>query len=141
MTTQDWVLRHVALAPVRHGFFTRLGGVSKGPYASLNCSMRSGDRPEALAENRARVAGEMGVAPTHLLGVTQVHGDGVAVVTDPWDRGPEADALVSTRPDIAIGVITADCAPVLFMAEGGAVVGAAHAGWRGAAGGVLEATL
>jgi len=139
--TQEWVLRHPSLARVRHGFFTRLGGVSEGPYASLNCSMRSGDVPEALAENRARVAREMGVAATHLMGVTQVHGDGVAVVADIWDRGPEADAMVTTRTDVALGVITADCGPVLFMAEGGAVVGAAHAGWRGAVGGVIEATL
>jgi len=139
--TQDWVLRHPALAGVRHGFFTRNGGVSEGAYASLNCSVRSGDAPAALAENRARVAREMGVAATHLLGVTQVHGDVVATVTDVWDRGPEADAMVTARPDVALGVITADCGPVLFAAEGWAVVGAAHAGWRGAAGGVIESTL
>ncbi|WP_342630180.1 peptidoglycan editing factor PgeF [Nguyenibacter vanlangensis] len=137
------VLRHALLGDVPHGFFTRLGGVSQGPYESLNCSTRSGDTPQALAENRRRIATVMGVRPEYLLGVTQVHGDGVAVVTSPWEAGaaPQADALVTDRPGVALGVITADCGPVLFAAEDGGVVGAAHAGWRGAVGGVLEATL
>ncbi|GAA4475941.1 peptidoglycan editing factor PgeF [Gluconacetobacter asukensis] len=143
MIPSDAILHHDLLGGVPHGFFTRLGGVSEGPYASLNCSTRSGDDPAALAENRRRVALAMGVAPEHLLGVTQVHGDGVATVTVPWPvgQGPAADAMVTDRPGLALGVITADCGPVLFASADGRVVGAAHAGWRGAVGGVLEATL
>ncbi|MBB2164946.1 peptidoglycan editing factor PgeF [Gluconacetobacter sp. 1b LMG 1731] len=137
------ILRHGLLDGVPHGFFTRQGGVSQGPYASLNCSTRSGDDPAALAENRRRVARAIGVAPAHLLGVTQVHGDGVVTVTAPWPvgQGAAADAMVTDRPGLALGVITADCGPVLFASADGRVVGAAHAGWRGAVGGVLEATL
>ncbi|GBQ32529.1 peptidoglycan editing factor PgeF [Gluconacetobacter sacchari] len=139
----DAILRHALLGDVPHGFFTRIGGVSQGPYASLNCSTRSGDDPAALAENRRRVARAVGMEPAHLLGVTQVHGDGVATVTAPWPvgQGPAADAMVTAVPGLALGVITADCGPVLFASADGAVVGAAHAGWRGAVGGVLEATL
>ena len=130
------------LGQARHGFFTREGGVSTGPYTSLNCSMRSGDTPENLAENRRRVALHLGVEPTHLLGATQVHGRVVLTATHPWapGTGAQADALVTNRPDLAITVITADCAPVLFSTADGSIVGAAHAGWRGALSGVLEAT-
>lgn len=132
-----------ACLPERHGFFTRRGGVSTGPYASLNCSLNGGDAPEAVAENRARVARCLGVAPGHLLGLTQVHGTAVVTAAAPWrpGAGPHADALVTSRPDLALGVITADCAPVLFADTASGVVGAAHAGWRGALAGVLEATL
>lgn len=131
------------LGQARHGFFTREGGVSTGPYASLNCSMRSGDTPENLMENRRRVAGHFGVAPDSLLGVTQVHGREVVNAQAAWlpGSGAQADALVTNQPDLAISVITADCAPVLFSTTDGAIVGAAHAGWRGALAGVLEATL
>jgi YfiH family protein len=124
----------------KHGFFTRNGGVSEGLYASLNCSF-SADNPDHVRENRARVAAAMGVALGHLLGVKQVHGDGVVTAREPWAEGagPAADALVTAVPGLALGVITADCAPVLFRADG--VVGAAHAGWRGALAGVLEATV
>jgi polyphenol oxidase len=124
----------------KHGFFTRNGGVSEGLYASLNCSFSSDDKA-LVRENRARVAAAMGVEPAHLLGLKQVHGDGVVTVREPWveGAGPAADALVTDRLGLALGVITADCAPVLFRAEG--VVGAAHAGWRGALAGVLEATM
>ncbi|PYD64410.1 hypothetical protein CFR72_02725 [Gluconacetobacter entanii] len=137
------VVRAGLLDHVPHGFFTRLGGVSTGPYASLNCSMRSGDDPAALRENRARVARTVGVAAENLLGVTQVHGNDVVSVTAPWEegQGARADAMVCARPGLALGVITADCAPVLFADARGHVVGAAHAGWRGAAAGVLEATV
>ena len=122
-----------------HGFFTREGGVSTGPFASLNCSLSSTDDPAAIAENRRRVAQTVGV-PT-LLGLTQVHGAAVAVVDEPWapGAGPRADAMVTRRPGIGLGIITADCVPVLFAAPG--VVGAAHAGWRGALAGVLEAVI
>ncbi len=131
------------LERARHGFFTREGGVSTGPYASLNCSTRSGDTAENLAQNRARVASHMGVQADCLLGVTQVHGPTVITATSPWPAGSgaAADALVTSNPDLAIGVITADCAPVLFSTAQGTIVGAAHAGWRGALSGVLEATI
>jgi YfiH family protein len=133
-------LRSPAL-DARHGFFTRRGGVSEGPYASLNCSLSGGDAPDRVARNRALVAGALGVGAGRLVGVTQVHGAAVATVDTPWEAGagPRADAMVTARPGVALGIITADCAPVLF--RGDAVAGAAHAGWRGAASGVLEATI
>ena len=128
---------------VAHGFFTRRGGVSEGPFASLNCSLSGADDRDAVMENRARVARAIGARPERLMGATQVHGAAVAVVTEPWahGEGPRADALVSARPGLALGIVTADCAPVLFHDRARGVIGAAHAGWRGAAGGVLEATL
>jgi YfiH family protein len=128
------------LLAAKHRFFGRNGGVSTGLYASLNCSFTSDD-PANVRENRARVAREMGVARENLLGCKQVHGIDVAIVREPWAEGdgPAADALVSIVPGLALGVITADCAPVLFYGDG--VCGAAHAGWRGAVAGVLEATL
>ncbi len=127
----------------RHGFFTRKGGVSTGPYAALNCSLSGLDVRSHVMENRARAARALDAAPERLVGVTQIHGADVVVVDTPWlaGEGPQADALVTSRPGIALGVITADCAPVLFADETAGVVGAAHAGWRGAAAGVLEATL
>jgi polyphenol oxidase len=129
--------------PVRHGFFTRRGGVSSGPYASLNCSLSGADAREAVLENRARAARAMGADPDRLLGLMQVHGPEVVCVTEPWaaGSGPRADAMVTDRSGIALGIVTADCAPVLFADAGAGVVGAAHAGWRGAVAGVLEATL
>ncbi|AZV39441.1 peptidoglycan editing factor PgeF [Komagataeibacter xylinus] len=141
--TDAQVVQAPALAGMRHGFFTRLGGVSTGPYATLNCSTRSGDDPRALRENRRRVARYVGVAPDCLLGLTQVHGDHVLTATSPWPAGagPEGDALVTATPGLALGVITADCAPILFSNAQGTVVGAAHAGWRGACGGIIEATV
>jgi YfiH family protein len=129
--------------PARHGFFTRRGGVSTGPYASLNCSVSSADDPENVRRNRALVAEAMDVAPGHLVGVSQVHGRDVVRVQTPWvaGQGPKADAMVTGTPGIALGVVTADCAPVLFSDLGARVVGAAHAGWRGASIGVLDATI
>ena len=125
--------------PAPHGFFTREGGVSTGPFASLNCSLSGADDPAAVAENRRRVAEIVGVQA--LVGCTQVHGAEVAVVDAPWQpgAGPRADAMVTRRPGLGLGIVTADCAPVLFTAPG--VVGAAHAGWRGALAGVLEAVV
>ncbi len=127
----------------RHGFFTRRGGVSSGGYASLNCSLSGGDDPAGVAENRRLVADAMGVAPPLLLGLKQVHSNVVVTVDEPWaaGAGPAADGFVTSRPDVALGIITADCAPVLFSDRQAGVVGAAHAGWRGAAAGVLEATV
>lgn len=141
--TDAQVVRSPVLAGVRHGFFTRQGGVSTGPYASLNCSTRSADDPAALRENRRRVAQYMGVRPDNLLGLTQVHGDRTLTVATPWEtgRGPEGDGMVTDRPGLALGVITADCAPVLFSNARGTVVGAAHAGWRGACGGIVESVV
>lgn len=128
---------------VPHGFFTRRGGVSQGPYASLNCSVSGQDDPACVAENRARVATALGLARERLLGLSQVHGIEVASVTDAWHagEGPRADAMVTGRPGLALGIVTADCAPVLFVDHQAGVVGAAHAGWRGAVAGILEATI
>lgn len=126
--------------PARHGFFTRQGGISGGHYASLNCSFSS-DNPAHVRENRARAAQALGAEPVALLGLKQVHGAEVITVDAAWNEGegPQADALVSRQPGLALGIITADCAPVLFQGDNGAV-GAAHAGWRGAYAGVLEET-
>jgi polyphenol oxidase len=135
-------LRSADLA-VPHGFFTRLGGVSGGPYASLNCSLSGQDSPDAVLENRARAARAIGAKPDGLVGLTQVHGAAVAHVKTPWrpGAGPPADAMVTDRPDVALGIITADCAPILFADMRAGVVAAAHAGWRGAVAGVIEATI
>jgi YfiH family protein len=126
-----------------HGFFTRQGGVSSGPYASLNCSLSSRDSRELVLENRARAASALGARPECLVGLTQVHGHEVVRVDDPWrpGEGPAADAMVTNRPGVALGIVTADCAPVLVEDEAAGVIGAAHAGWRGAIAGVLEAML
>jgi YfiH family protein len=133
----------VAALPARHGFFTRQGGVSEGPYASLNCSLSGQDSRAAVLENRARAARAVGAEPEALLGLTQVHGAAVVRATQPWHAGagPAADAMVTNVPGLALGIVTADCAPVLFADAAAGVVGAAHAGWRGALAGVLEATL
>lgn len=135
-------LTDAALA-VPHGFFTRTGGVSTGPYESLNCSLSSADDRAAVTENRARVAASLGVSPARLVGLHQVHGTAVATVTAPWapGEGPKADGMVTAVPGIALGVVTADCGPVLFADQAAGVVGAAHAGWRGAVAGILEATV
>ncbi len=129
--------------PARHGFFTRLGGISTGPYASLNCSLSGADARENVLANRALVAAAMGAPPEHLLGVKQVHGITVRIADAPWNigEGGEADAIVTATPGLVLGVVTADCAPVLFADAAGKVVGAAHAGWRGALAGMLEATV
>ena len=135
-------LRSPAL-PFAHGFFTREGGVSTGPYATLNCSLSSGDAPGSVLENRARAAHAVGAAPTALVGVTQVHGATAVRVSECWapGSGPRADAMVTDRPGLALGIITGDCAPVLLADAEAGVIGAAHAGWRGAAAGVIEATI
>jgi len=131
-----------ALSPIRHGFFTRHGGASSGIYAGLNCGQGSGDQSEVVQINRARVAGAMGVSPAHLAGVHQVHSADVVHVGDAEQQNrPKADALVTATPGIALSILTADCQPVLFADQAHGVIGAAHAGWKGAIGGVLEATL
>jgi YfiH family protein len=128
---------------VPHGFFTRRGGVSEGPYATLNCSLSSLDDRTAVLENRARAARALGADPGRLVGLTQVHGAEAVTVEEAWapGEGPRADAAVTRRPGLALGIVTADCAPVLFADAEAGVIGAAHAGWRGAVAGVLEATL
>ncbi len=126
---------------VRHGFFTRTGGVSKGLYASLNCGYGSNDDEEAVRENRARAARAFGRTAEDICTAYQIHGDAVVEVTRPWRRedSPKADALVSSTPGVVLGILTADCAPVLLADGESHVIGALHAGWRGALGGVLEA--
>ncbi|MFN3972295.1 MAG: peptidoglycan editing factor PgeF [Gemmobacter sp.] len=127
--------------PARHGFFTRKGGASSGIFAGLNCGSGSSDLAEIVAINRARVAEAMGVGAPHLLTVHQVHSAEAVTVTAPLPERPRADAMVTATPGVALAVLTADCAPVLLSDAGAHVVGAAHAGWRGAQGGVLEATV
>jgi polyphenol oxidase len=128
---------------IRHAFFTREGGVSDGIYQSLNGGIGSNDAPENVKENRARMAKALGVAPTHFVSCYQIHSPDVIVATKPWTRenAPRADAIVTRTPGLAIGVSTADCGPVLFADGDAKVVGAAHAGWKGALTGVLEATI
>ncbi|QGZ94174.1 peptidoglycan editing factor PgeF [Terricaulis silvestris] len=130
------------LAGVRHGFFGREGGVSRGIYASLNAGTGSDDDVVAVADNRALIAQAMGVEPTHLIGVHQVHSPNAAFVDAPWTgERPQADALVTTVRGLAISVLTADCTPVLLADADTGVIGAAHAGWKGALGGVLESAV
>lgn len=126
----------------RHGFFTRKGGASGGVYAGLNCGIGSDDDPETVRGNRARAAEAMGVAPERLLFMRQDHTADAVEAAGPWpDRPPVADALVTAERGLALGVLTADCAPVLLADAEAGVIGAAHAGWRGALGGVLEAAV
>jgi len=129
-------------AGIRHGFFTRIGGISQGVYEGLNIGTGSHDDPQKVRENRRRVAAWMGVAPERLLTAYQVHSPDVVVVSGPFDGDrPKADALVTDTPGIALGVSTADCGPVLFADAEAGVIGAAHAGWKGAFTGVLENTV
>jgi len=130
-----------ALTPIRHGFFTRRGGASSGVFAGLNCGFGSSDQHEAVTINRERVAAAMGVAPEALIGAHQVHSADVVTVTGPEDGGARADGLVTDRPGLALTVLTADCQPVLLADRTAGVIGAAHAGWRGALAGILETVL
>jgi len=131
------------LTGIRHGFFTRDGGVSDGLYATLNGGTGSRDAAEKVAENRARMAAALGVAAGRFLTCYQVHSPQVAVAESPWpaQARPRADAVVTRMRALAIGVTTADCGPVLLADPAGGVIGAAHAGWRGALTGVIEATV
>jgi YfiH family protein len=127
---------------IRHAFFTRQGGVSEGIYASLNGGIGSSDAPASILENRRRMAADLGVEADALLSLYQVHSPDVAVVETPWpSERPKADAMVTKVPGLALAISTADCGPVLFADHHAGVIGAAHAGWRGAFTGVLEATL
>lgn len=128
---------------IAHGFFGRQGGVSKGIYVALNCGLGSKDARDVVGENRRRVAEHLGAKPDHLLTAHQHHSAEAVVVTDPWtfEDMPKADALVTATRGIAVGALAADCAPVLFADEEAGVVAAAHAGWKGALGGVLESAV
>lgn len=131
-----------ALPGLSHGFFPRTGGVSEGVFASRNCGFGSGDRREAVAENRDRCRRDLGAAET-LLTVYQIHTPDVVTVNEPWtpETAPQADAMVTDRPGLGLGILTADCAPILFADAEAGVIGAAHAGWKGALGGVTDATV
>lgn len=136
------ILTSDLLSPVRHGFFTRRGGASSGIFAGLNCGHGSSDQTEAVALNRQRVAEAMDVTPEALVGVHQVHSPTVLTVEALINGNkPKADAVVTATPGLALTILTADCQPVLFADSEANVIGAAHAGWRGALDGVLEATL
>jgi polyphenol oxidase len=133
----------LALSGIRHAFFTRQGGVSDGLYASLNGGVGSRDDAGHVAENRARMAATLGVAPNCLLTAYQIHSPHVVVAEAPWpvEARPRADAIVTHTDGLAIGVSTADCGPILLADPVARVIGAAHAGWRGALTGVAEATV
>ena len=135
------ILTADSLADFRHGFFTRRGGASSGVFSGLNCGAGSSDQSEIVSINRARVAAAMQVEPDNMLGVHQVHSADVIPATGPLPERPRADALVTATPGLALSVLTADCQPVLFGDARAGVIGAAHAGWRGALDGVLEATI
>lgn len=129
--------------PVRHGFFTRRGGVSSGIYEGLNVGLGSADAPDLVAENRSLALAHLSPDGATLCTAYQTHSADVAVVETPWPAGdaPQVDAMVTSHAGIALGILTADCAPVLFADHRAGVIGAAHAGWRGALGSILEATV
>ena len=133
----------LALSGIRHAFFTRTGGVSDGLYATLNGGVGSRDGSANIAENRARMAAALAVEPHRLLTANQIHSPQVVVAETPWttEARPRADAIVTRMRALAIGVTTADCGPVLLADPRSRVVGAAHAGWRGALAGIAEATV
>lgn len=136
------ILTSETLSPIRHGFFSRRGGASSGIFSGLNCGTGSSDLAEVVALNRKRVADAMDVTPDAMIGVHQVHSPTVITVDGPLTGGkPKADAVVTATPGLALTILTADCQPVLFADPDANVIAAAHAGWRGALDGVLEATL
>lgn len=125
-----------------HGFFGREGGVSEGLYASLNCGPGSKDNPEHVKENRARVTRALGMRPEQLCTLYQIHSATAVMVERPWEGvPPQADAMVTNIPGLTLGILTADCAPILFADSHAGVIGAAHAGWKGAVSGVVENTV
>lgn len=133
----------MTLRAAKAAFFTRLGGVSEGIYTSLNCGLASGDEVERVMENRTRAAAYMGQAVARLCVTSQVHSAEAVIVEEPWNphASPQVDGMATNRPGIVLGVLAADCAPILFADEEAGVIGAAHAGWKGALGGVIEATV
>jgi hypothetical protein len=132
-----------AIPGLRHAFFTRDGGVSDGVYDNLNGGLGSNDDPAKVAENRRRMAAQMGVTPEHLLSVWQVHSPDAVVASGPWENTsrPRADAMVTRSEGLAIGVTAADCGPILLVDPSARVIGAAHAGWKGALTGIVESTV
>ena len=132
-----------AIPGLRHAFFTREGGVSDGVYDSLNGGLGSRDDPANVAENRRRMAEQLGVAPSHFLNVHQIHSPDAIVAAAPWETStrPKADAIVTRAEGLPIGITTADCGPILFVDPKARVIGAAHAGWKGAITGILESTI
>ena len=131
-----------AVPGLRHAFFTCEGGVSDGVYASLNGGPGSKDDPAKVTENRARMAAQMGVIPEHFLTLHQIHSPDTVVATGPWNGSrPKADAIVTRMEGLSIGITTADCGPILFVDPAARVIGAAHAGWKGALTGILESTV
>lgn len=131
-----------AIPGLRHAFFTREGGVSGGIYEGLNGGLGSKDDTAHVAENRRRMAAQMGVAPDRFLSLHQIHSPDAVVATGPWEGAkPRADALVTRTEGLAIGVTAADCGPILFVDPAARVIGAAHAGWKGALTGIIESTV
>jgi polyphenol oxidase len=130
-------------AGIRHAFFTRRGGVSEGLFRSLNCGFGAGDADEHVARNRAIAMDRLGIGTGRLVTCRQVHSAAVVTVVDPWRRedAPRADGLVTRVPGVALGVLAADCAPILLHDPVARVIGAAHGGWRGAVAGIAEATI
>ncbi len=130
-------------AGVRHGFLSRRGGVSEGLFQSLNCGLGSGDAADKVAANRARALQRLGCAGASLVTAFQCHSADVVAVTEPWQpgRAPRADGLVTDRPGVVLGILTADCAPILLADPQAGVIGAAHAGWKGARAGIAAATV
>ena len=142
-TTQFLTAESLRIPGVAHGFFTRVGGASQGVYASLNAGVGSRDAPEAVTENRARVAAALGAALERLAVPFQIHSPDALAITELWpvDARPRCDALVTATPGLALGVTGADCGMILFADQRARVIGAAHAGWKGALTGVIEATV
>jgi YfiH family protein len=132
-----------AIPGLRHAFFTRDGGVSGGLYESLNGGIGSNDDPAHIAENRRRMAAQMGVTPEHFLSVHQIHSPDAAVASGPWQGAsrPRADAIVTRSEGLAIAVTAADCGPILLVDPNARVIGAVHAGWKGALTGIVESTV
>jgi YfiH family protein len=132
-----------AVPGLRHAFFTCEGGVSEGIYASLNGGLGSNDDKARVIENRRRMAEQLGVPPENLVGVHQIHSPDAIVATGPWEAGPrpKADAIVTRTEGLAIGITTADCGPILLVDPSARVIGAAHAGWKGALTGILDSTV
>ena len=136
------ILKSDLLDNFEHGFFTRKGGVSEGIFEGLNCGRGSSDLASAVEQNRTKVAAALDVTPENLRSVHQYHSNIAIIVENSITMPPQkADAMVCKSPGMALGILTADCAPVLFADRKSGIVGAAHAGWKGAVGGVLEATL
>jgi YfiH family protein len=143
MSTNPVKADALALPGIRHGFFTREGGVSSGIYASLNCGIGSNDDRAVVLENRARVTATLGAPAERLATPYQVHGTTTVTVTEPWQpgEGPKADAVVTSVPGIVLGVGSADCGPILLADGEAGVIGAAHSGWRGALAGVGDSAV